>query len=109
MQNFNIYSYLNENNYTLLTRIKTEKVAPYGVKRNESIRYCYAIVQNELNGQEYILHHHRNIYTKKEYNFLVDIDGKITKINGGKLGSTFVYDSVVTLENRIDLVNYIIE
>lgn len=109
MKNFNIYTYLNENNYTLLTRIKTERVAPYGVKRSESINYCYAIVQNELNGQECILHQHRNIYTKKEYNFLVDINGKVTKINGGRLGSTFVEDSVNTLENRLNLVNWVIE
>lgn len=93
MKKFNIYIYLNENNYILLNKLNHNRV-----KTSNNVLYFSAKVRNELTGEMFFLHRHLNILTKKEYNFLVNIDGNITKINGGRLGETFVYEAVQYLE-----------
>ena len=100
MQNTTIRTYLNQNNLEFITKFKRDCTVPRFTKRSDSVSYYSAIVKNQLTGQELFLHSHKHLNTNKEYNFLVDIDGNVNKINGGKLGKTFLYDAVVTLENR---------
>jgi hypothetical protein len=100
MQNFNIYTYLNQNNLEFITKYKRDCTVPRFTKRSNSVSYWSGIVKNKLTGEELFLHSHNHLNKGKEYNFLVDIDGNVNKINGGLLGKTFIYDAVVTLEYR---------
>jgi hypothetical protein len=115
MKNFNIYDYLSTNNLELMTNFYSVFRNYYGVSVGKTSSYRTAFVEDKTTRKPYYLISHTLLpksanQVSKTYYYLVDEQRNVTKLNGGKLGSSWVEDAEQSLYVRYTMSqNYLQE
>ena len=90
---FNYHVALKEMGLQAVGPSENVNVFPYGATIRDGVTYMDNYVRNQDGTKWYYLLSVHYLFTGKNHYFLIDVDGNVTKLNGGRIGSLWVEDA----------------